>query len=155
MLETGQKVKRRHQRHSWFIKRQVILEFREGGKTMLELSNIYGIPHQTICDWNKKFGNDIGQKNTYLNPMTPEEQKEYDQLKEENERLKQAIKASTNVDLEQQNIALKKDLEYARLKALAMETLVDLAKTELGIDLRKNSGARQPVRSGTTTPKQP
>jgi hypothetical protein len=30
------------------------------------------------------------------------------------------------------------------MRNFALETMVDLAKEELGIDLRKNSGAKQP-----------
>ena len=56
--------------------------------------------------------------------MTTEEQKVYDGLKAQNE-------------------ALKKELEFAQMKAKAMEIMIDLAKTELGIDIRKNSGAKQ------------
>lgn len=57
--------------------------------------------------------------------MTQEEQKEFETLKKQNE-------------------ALKKKLEYEQLKTFALETMIDLAKSELGIDLRKNSGAKQP-----------
>ena len=56
--------------------------------------------------------------------MTTEEQKVYDALKAQNE-------------------ALKKELEFVQMKAKAMEIMIDLAKTELGIDIRKNSGAKQ------------
>jgi hypothetical protein len=57
--------------------------------------------------------------------MTPEEKKELDLLKKQNE-------------------ALKKKLEYEQMKNFALETMIDLAKEELGVDLRKNSGAKQP-----------
>ena len=57
--------------------------------------------------------------------MTEQEKKELDALKKQND-------------------ALKKKLEYEQMKNFALETLVDLAKEELGIDLRKNSGAKQP-----------
>lgn len=46
--------------------------------------------------------------------------------------------------LQKQLEALKKKLEYEQTKNFALETMIDLAKTELGIDLRKNSGAKQP-----------
>jgi hypothetical protein len=67
--------------------------------------------------------------------MTPEEQKEYEALKKENE-------------------ALKKQLEHSHMKTVAMETIIDLAKQEYGIDLLKNSGARQSVKSNKTTRRQ-
>jgi transposase-like protein len=38
----------------------------------------------------------------------------------------------------------QKDFEALKKQNEALETMIDLAKTELGIDLRKNSGAKQP-----------
>ena len=67
--------------------------------------------------------------------MTNEEQKAYDALKQQNE-------------------ALKKDLEFAQMKTRAMEIMIDMAKEEYGIDVRKNSGARQPAKSKKTTRRQ-
>jgi len=46
--------------------------------------------------------------------------------------------------LHKQVVALKKKLEYEQMRNLALETMADLAKTELGIDIRKNFGAKQP-----------
>ena len=46
--------------------------------------------------------------------------------------------------LKMQNEALKKKLEDDQIKIFALETMIDLAKSELGIDLRKDSGAKQP-----------
>jgi hypothetical protein len=57
--------------------------------------------------------------------MTVEEQKEVEALK-------------------QQIALLNKKLEYEQMKNFALEAMADLAKTELGIDIRKNSGAKQP-----------
>lgn len=38
--------------------------------------------------------------------------------------------------------ALRKELEEARLKALALETMIEVAEEELGIDIRKKRGAK-------------
>ena len=64
--------------------------------------------------------------------MTNEEQKEYELLKRQNE-------------------ALKKELEFAQMKARAMEIMMELAKEEYGIDIRKNSGAKQQAKSKKNT----
>ena len=46
--------------------------------------------------------------------------------------------------LQKQVEELKKKLEYEQMRNFALETMADLAKTELGIDIRKNYGAKQP-----------
>ena len=38
---------------------------------------------------------------------------------------------------------LMKALEYANMKVVALETMISIAKTELGVDLSKKSGAKQ------------
>lgn len=136
MEDLKQKPKRKYQMLSWFLRRQVALEYLEGNKTLRELSAAYGIPNQSISRWAKDYAGDLSKrKGCILSDMTDEEQKQYEVLKQQNE-------------------TLKKELEFAQMKAKAMEIIIDLAKEEYGIDLRKNSGARQPVKSGKTTRKQ-
>ena len=136
MADVTRKAKRGHQRLSWFLRRQIVLEYLQGDKTLRQLSESYGIPNQSISRWVKDYERDIGKRNVrILTDMTPKEQEEYEALKQQNE-------------------ALKKDLEFAQMKALAMETIIDLAKEEYGIDLRKNSGAKQPVSLKTATRRQ-
>lgn len=128
---------RKHQRHSWLIRRQVAKEYLAGGRTLKELSARYNVPYQTIWDWTQSYDSPVEQppKVATFNVMTSEEQKAYEALKKENEEL-------------------RKQLEFAQLKGVAMETIVDLAKEEYGIDLLKNSGARQSVKSKTPTRRQ-
>lgn len=128
---------RKHERHSWMIKRQVAREYLEGSKTLRELSRQYDIPNQTIWDWTKSYNREEEQppKVATFSVMTSEEQKTYEALVKENE-------------------ALKQQLEQAKMKGVAMETIIDLAKEEYGIDLLKNSGARQSAKSKKTTRRQ-
>jgi transposase len=136
MEEAKQKPKKPHKRYSWFIKRQVALEYLQGAGTLMELSVKYGISHQNISEWSRSYSKDLEKrKSRILSDMTNEDQKDYDILK-------------------QQNATLKKELEFAQMKAKAMEAIIDIAKEELGIDLRKNSGAKQPVKSNKTTRRQ-
>lgn len=128
---------RNHQRRSWLLRRQVVKEYLGGSKTLRELSAQYNIPNQTICDWIKSYEQDMGRGSEVgtFSVMTNEEQKAYEALKKENEEL-------------------RKKLEFAQMKGVAMETIIDLAKEEYGIDLRKNSGARQSAKSSKTTRRQ-
>ncbi len=45
--------------------------------------------------------------------------------------------------LEARIIELEKQLDRARLKNLAVETLIDVAETEFKIDIRKKPGSKQ------------
>ena len=128
---------REHQRRGWMIKRQIVKEYLEGSGTLRELSVRYNIPNQTISDWIKSSDGQAEQpvKAPTFETMTSEEQKAYEALQKENEEL-------------------KKQLEFAQMKGIAMETIIDLAKEEFGIDLLKNSGARQSVKSKTPTRRQ-
>ena len=57
--------------------------------------------------------------------MTEEEQKELEAIKK-------------------QMKALQKQLDYEKMRNFALETMIDLAKNKLGVDVRKNFGAKQP-----------
>lgn len=46
--------------------------------------------------------------------------------------------------LKNQNQQLKEKLEYEQMRTFALETMIDLAKEKLGVDVRKNFGAKQP-----------
>ncbi len=51
--------------------------------------------------------------------------------------------ANDKTPLEQENERLKKQLEYAELKVLALNTLIDVAEKQLKITIRKKPGAKQ------------
>jgi len=50
---------------------------------------------------------------------------------------------SDNKKLEQRIKELEKQLEYAQMKNIAINTLIDVAETELKISIRKTSGSKQ------------
>ena len=153
MVKTEQKPSKKQPKYSWFLKRQISIEYLEGKKTLMELGTHYCIPHQTISLWARNYANDRKSKKGHIfSIMTNEDEKSYALLKLENERLKSELAAiQTDKNLKDENESLKKDLEFAQMKAKAMEIIVDLAKEEYGIDLTKNSGAKQPVKSKKTT----
>lgn len=51
--------------------------------------------------------------------------------------------AKDKTPLEQENERLKKQLEYAELQLLAVNTLIDVAEKQLKITIRKKPGAKQ------------
>ena len=116
--------KGRNTKYDIALKRRVANQYLEGDLSTTQLGQIFNVPHQSISRWAKQFSCELAED---INnpPMTEQEQKDIALLKKQNE-------------------ALKKKLEYEQMKNFALETMVDLAKSELGIDLRKNSGAKQP-----------
>lgn len=156
MAKTEQSLKRGHQRRSWLFRRQVALEYLEGSLTLKELSAKYQVPFQTISDWGKMYSKDLGpQKVANFSDMTDEEQKDYEALKEQNEFLRKQLESiRSGQELKKENDVLKEELEFAQMKAKAMEIIIDLAKEEYGIDILKNSGARQSAKSSKTTRRQ-
>lgn len=155
MADKEQKKRGPYQRHGLFIRLQVAKEYVAGTKTLRELSAEYGIANQSISRWVKSYTNDQQTRMDRILSidMTAEEQKNYEQLRQHNELLKQQLIESER-KLKDDNEVLRKELEQARMQTKAMEAIIELASSELGIDLRKNSGARQPARSNKTTRRQ-
>lgn len=116
--------KGRNSKHDIAFKRRVAQAYLNGSESTTQIAEIFNISHQNVSLWAKQFSCELADQ-TAIALMTPDEQKELEALKKQNE-------------------ALKKKLEFEQMRNFALETLVDLAKTELGIDLRKNSGAKQP-----------
>ena len=111
-------------KHDIVFKRKVAREYLEGDLSTTQLGNKYNIRHQDVSRWSKQFSSELAEDIINCS-MTEQEQK-------------------TMEALQKQLDTLKKKLEYEQMKNFALETMVDLAKSELGIDLRKNSGAKQP-----------
>ena len=110
--------------HDLAFKRRVAQEYLKGDQSTTQVAQMFNVPHQTVSRWAKQFSSELADE-IIIPAMTEQEKNEFEVLRKQNE-------------------ALKKKLEYEQMRNFALETLVDLAKEELGIDLRKNSGAKQP-----------
>jgi transposase-like protein len=105
--------------------RKICMEYQNGDLSLYQLEAKYLVSRQTICRWTKQFSSELGEEINSSPPMTTQEQQDVEALQKQIE-------------------ALTKKLEYEQIRNFALETMVDLAKTELGIDVRKNFGAKQP-----------
>src|SRR5438105_15463588 len=112
-------------RCSWYLRRQVALEYLNGGKTLMELSAIYRIPNQSISRWVQDYRRDLEKSTSrILVDMTAEEQKQYDLLVQQNAMLKKQLDSlQPDQQLQRENEVLKNDLEFARMKTKAMEII--------------------------------
>jgi transposase-like protein len=96
----------------------------ESDQSLSKVARQFGVSKVDVSNWKKRFYSELAMEEN-IAVMPKEDQKELELLKRQNE-------------------TLKKKLEYEQMRNFALETMVELAKTELGIDLRKNSGAKQP-----------
>lgn len=121
----GRKGQKGRKGYDLAFKRKVAKEYQEGDLSTHQVGDMYRISHKSVILWSRQFSNELAEENIILPVMTEQEKKEFEALKK-------------------QNKALQKKLDYEQLKNFALETMVDLAKEEMGIDLRKNFGAKQP-----------
>jgi transposase-like protein len=106
------------------FQRKVAKEYVDGSKAKVEVAKFYGLTVNQIDKWIKKYSSELREE-IIVDPMTEQEKKDMQAL-------------------QKQLDALKKKLEYEQMRNFALETMVDLAKEQMGIDLRKNFGAKQP-----------
>lgn len=110
--------------YSVSFKRQVAKQYWENGQSLGEVARQYGVNKVDVSNWKKQFSSQLAD-GPIAHPMTEQEKKD--------------MKA-----LQKQLEAVKQQLEYEQMRNFALETMADLAKEQLGIDLRKNFGAKQP-----------
>ena len=111
-------------KYSTDLKRKAALQYINSDMTLKQVGLMYNVSYQHVSEWAHEFYPELCIE-SIIAPMTEQEQKEV-------------------AALQKQISVLKDRLEYEQMRNFALETMADLAKTELGIDIRKNSGAKQP-----------
>jgi transposase-like protein len=108
-------------RYSTAFKQKIVEEIESGEISVYGASNKYGIRgSNTIQQWIKKLG-----KNHLLAKVVRIE------MSDERDKIK---------ELEKEKQALESALAQAQLKIMALETTVEFAKENYGLDLKKKSG---------------
>lgn len=122
-------MKPKHKNFSVEFKLQVVQEYLNSELSQLEVLKKYEIGGRSqITNWIRKFG-----------LTTPKSQKDSIPLY----MPKQKEKSFRELELEAQNKELQKQLEYERLRTLALNTLIDIAERDLKISIRKKPGTKQ------------
>jgi len=119
---TGQN--RQHNEYDISFKRHVAKQYLEGERTLSSVAKQFGVSKVDVSNWKKRFCSELAEEPKL--PLMTEQEKQDMQV------------------LQKQLKALKKKLEHEQMRNFALETMVDLAKEQMGIDLRKNFGAKQP-----------
>lgn len=112
------------------LKLQAVQEYEKGNMTALELSKFYEVGERTIYDWLYKYSK-FQKKSIRIVEMTKSSTKK---IKELEARIKELERA---VGVKQMNIDF-------------LEKMMDIAKDEYDIDIKKNSYTPQSIGSETT-----
>jgi len=124
---------RKSRRYTLGFKKQLVKEFESGKFSVLELSRLHGIHFQSIYNWIYKYSNTNNQGYRIVEMKDSSKKKVKD--------LEQKVK-----DLEQ--IVGKKQIMIDYL-----EKMMEIAKDELDIDIKKNFNTSQSAGSGKTKKK--
>jgi transposase-like protein len=121
------------------IKKEAVREYLVDGIPYRALAEKYGVSRSTINKWvlvhqgihdlarsHKQVSYDLQQKNL-------------------GKKSKQAVKEHQS-ELEKKIEVLEKQLEWEKLRSLALDTMITVAERELNIDIRKKPGTKQPGR---------
>lgn len=119
------------------IQKEAVREYLVDGIPYRALAEKYGVSRSTINKW-------VLVHQGIHNIPRSRKQVSYDlQQKKLGKKSKQIIKPEQS-DLEKKIEVLEKQLEWEKLRTMALDTLINVAERELNIDIRKKPGTRQP-----------
>lgn len=122
------------------IKQQCITEYLTQGTGYRQLAAKYGVSRTTICKWVHihqgihNLAPSPKQKKYYLSAMNSNPEKSPDP-----DSHKEAV-------LQDKIALLEKQLAWEKLRADALDTMINIAEKQLDIDIRKKSGSQQSER---------
>ena len=119
------------------IKTQVIQEYLAGGTSYRQLSAKYGMSRDVINKWV------LVHQGIHNLPPTEKQQK-YSISSMNSSKKKLGAEQLQSTDVLQQKIAvLEKQLQWEKLRAEALDTMITVAEKQLNISIRKKPGAQQ------------
>ncbi len=119
------------------LKTQIIQEYLTQGGGFRKLAEKYGISRTTICKWV------LIHQGIHNLPPT-EKQEKYSTSSMNSSKKKLTLEQLQSTEALQQKIAaLEKQLEWEKLRAEALDTMINIAEKDLNIQIRKKPGAQQ------------
>jgi transposase-like protein len=119
------------------IKQQCITEYLTQGTGYRQLAAKYGVSRTTINKWVM-----IHQGIHNLPPT--QKQQQYNSSSMNSSKIKPITAQLQNMEAMQQKIAmLEKQLQWEKLRADALDTMINIAEKQLDISIRKKSGNQQ------------
>ena len=129
-MKTSIRVLRSPRKFTEEFKRQVVKEFETGALSVRQLGILYGIAHQQIYSWIYKFST-FNEKGSRIVEM---KDSSATKLKEMEQRIKE----------------LEQAVGQKQIKIDYLEKMIDIAKTDLNIDIKKNYNTPLSGGSGKT-----
>jgi transposase-like protein len=124
---------RKHRSYSLEFKKSIVASFEKGEFSILQLEKLYNVRNATLYNWVYKFSK-FNEKGCRIVEMKNSNQEKLKQLSAKVKELEQIVG--------QKQVAI----EY-------LEKLIELAKSELDIDLKKNYDFPQSAGSNPTKKK--
>lgn len=119
------------------LKEQIILEYLQQGCGYRKLQDKYGISRTTICKWVQIY------QGVHELERTHKQQNHYIRNMDDPQKRRQPKRNITTTDLEKKIAALEKQLEWEKLRADALDTMINIAEDQLNISIRKKPGSQQ------------
>ena len=119
------------------LKDQIIQEYLNTGCGYRKLQAKYGISRTTICKWVQVYQGIHGLDRTY------KQQSHYLRDMDDPHKKRLPKKQITPDDLQKKIAALEKQLQWEKLRADALDTMINIAEEKLNISIRKKSGSPQ------------
>jgi transposase-like protein len=119
------------------IKQQAITEYLTQGVGYRQLAAKYGVSRSTICKWVQIH------QGIHNIPPTQKQQKYYLSTMNSTPENTAAEDCKNKQALEQKIALLEKQLAWEKLRADALDTMINIAEKQLDISIRKKSGSQQ------------
>jgi transposase-like protein len=119
------------------LKEQIITEYLTQGCGFRKLAKKYGISRTTICKWV------LIHQGIHNLPPT-QKQQTYSTSSMNSSAKKSTSTNDETAALQQKIAALEKQLQWEKLRADALDTMINIAEKQLDIQIRKKPGTQQP-----------
>jgi len=132
-MKTNLKQLRKHRRYSEEFKKEIVALFEKGKFSVLQLEKLYGVDNVTIYDWIHKFST-FNEKGIRVVEMKQSSSLKLKQLAEKVKELERIV-------------------GQKQIKIDYLEKMIDIAKEDLDIDIKKNFNTPQSIGSESTKKK--
>jgi len=132
-MKSNVRLLRKHRQYSAEFKRQIVADFESGDFSVPQLEKLHGVSNKSIYDWIYKFST-FNEKGYRVVEMKDSSSKKMQELEARNKELEAALGRK------------QIQLDY-------LEKMIELAKSELDIDIKKNYSTPQSTGSGKTKKK--
>ncbi|NJY64332.1 transposase [Salinimicrobium sp. CDJ15-81-2] len=132
-MKSNIRLLKKHRHYSIEFKKQIVADFESGDFSVPQLEKLHGVSNKSIYDWIYKFST-FNEKGFRVVEMKDSSSKKLQELEAKNKELEAALGRK------------QIQLDY-------LEKMIELAKSELDIDIKKNYSTPQSTGSGKTKKK--